>query len=196
MELGMLNILEQSDRQVLLSRLTSIKEMDGNPMEVEFFHVGTCTAFIVRKIPGPSFNKVIGLRDDHINELSTILSFYRAKSIPARFEFTPSQDTAKVKEILKNKGYVKKGNHQVLCQDLNYFNKGNDSTNKDKIHIRDLYESEFDLYANIYVESFHMPYFLEKSVSQNNAILKYNPEWKFYIATIEETAVGIAALHS
>lgn len=195
MEDGIIDIVEQSDRQVLLSRLTSIKELEDNPMGVEFLHIDTCTAFTIGKIPGPSFNKIIGFRDYHIKELSTILSFYQHKSIPARFELIPSNDTARTKEILKNRGYVQKDSHQVLYQEVDDFNKDNNLNKNDYIHIRELYESEFNLYAKIYVESFHMPTFLEKSVSQNNAILRFNPEWKFYVASIEETAVGIAALH-
>ena len=59
---GLVEAIEQSEVDVLHSRLTAIKGINGNPMGVDIQKFGNATAFSVKNIPGPSFNTVKGFQ--------------------------------------------------------------------------------------------------------------------------------------
>lgn len=75
--------LEKSEIDALFSRLTAIKEIDGNPMDVEIQRFGNATAFSVKNIPGPSFNVVKGLKEGDEKYIDMIIDYYEKK----RFQF-------------------------------------------------------------------------------------------------------------
>ena len=91
---GLAETVEQSEIDALHSRLTAIKEINGNPMGVDIKRFGNATAFSVKNIPGPSFNTVKGLKDGDEKYIDNIIDFYSNKEIPVRFELTPAHTSS------------------------------------------------------------------------------------------------------
>ncbi|EWG11326.1 hypothetical protein [Cytobacillus firmus] len=89
---------------MLHSRLTAIKNPDGNPMGVEIIRIGRTTAFTVRNIPGPSFNLVKGFNEADAEALNQIINFYQGKEIPIRLEITPSNGSSNLLKMLHQRG--------------------------------------------------------------------------------------------
>lgn len=187
---GLAETIEQSEVDALHSRLTAIKEIDGNPMGVEIQRFGNATAFLVENIPGPSFNTVKGLKDGDEKFVDNILDFYNSREIPVRFELTPAHASPDLLTYLNKAGFYQTDFHTTLyaslSQDLGPIDP--------KISIQKLNKNEFGIFAEIYAKGFQMPAFLQSGIAQNNEILYDNENWHFYLARVDNEAAGIGVL--
>ncbi|SES01508.1 hypothetical protein SAMN04487944_11526 [Gracilibacillus ureilyticus] len=183
--------LEKSEIDLLTSRLTSIKKMEGNPMGVEVKLFGNASAFSVKNIPGPSFNTVKGLQAGDEPFIEQIIDFYKQKEIPVRFEISPANASPELFTYLHRSGCYQLGFHTVLYK-TNYCDRIEEMNSK--ISIRELRENEFDIFAEIYTKGFAMPAFLKSGVAQNNQVLYNSDCWTFYLAFIENEPSGIGVM--
>ncbi|RTR29529.1 GNAT family N-acetyltransferase [Robertmurraya yapensis] len=182
------HVLEMSEVDCLHSRLTAIKELEGNPMGVDIQTFGSATAFSVKNIPGPSFNTVKGLKDGDEKYIDRIIDFYNEKSIPLRFELAPGHVSSTLLTYLSEKGFYQNDFHTTLYAN-SLVAKG-----ENELAIRELRSDEFDTFAEIYTRGFQMPSFLKNGVAQNNEVLHDKEEWTFYLACIEDEPAGIGVL--
>lgn len=183
-------IIEQSEADVLHSRLTAMQGIDGNPMDVDIQSFGNATAFSVKNIPGPSFNKVKGLKDGDENAITHILDYYKEREIPVRFELTPAHASPNLLTYLSEAGFYQSDFHTTLYAPLSNVIEPINS----KISVRPLKRYEFELFADIYVKGFQMPTFLKSGIAENNEVLYDNDQWHFYLASMDDEPVGIGVL--
>lgn len=187
---GLAEKIEQSEVDALLSKLTAVQEIKGNPMGVDIQRFGNATAFSVKNIPGPSFNTIKGLKDGDEKFVDQLIEFYNDREIPVRFELTPAHVSSDFLTYLNKAGFYQSNFHTTLyaslSQDLAPINP--------KILIRRLEKNEFDMFAEIYAKGFQMPAFLQSGIAQNNEILYDNEDWTFYLAIVENEPAGIGVL--
>ncbi|MDQ0271469.1 GNAT family N-acetyltransferase [Cytobacillus purgationiresistens] len=187
-------VVEQTETNALVSRLSAIQAMPGNPMEVEMKQYGQAIAFSAKQIPGPSFNKVKGLSDENIESLDDILNFYGEREIPFQFEITPNAASDSLFSAMAKRGLYQCGFHTSLYTET----LAKESASLDKrIAIRELNGDEFSIFANLYIKGFGLPDFTQKGIEENNAILYGNERWKFYLALYngQPAGVGVLFLH-
>ncbi|WP_041808685.1 GNAT family N-acetyltransferase [Evansella cellulosilytica] len=186
--------LENAEIDTVKSRLTEMQKMDGNPMEVDIQHFGNATAFSVKNIPGPSYNTVKGLKAGDEDQVEKVIDFYKKKEIPVRFELTPAHTSTKLLSYLSDAGFYHHDFHSTLYAPILNFRQNNKEL-KEKITIRKLERHEFDIFADIYINSFQMPQFLKNAVAQNNEVLCNHKNWMFYLASYDGEPAGIGVLH-
>lgn len=183
--------LDQAETNVLHSRLTAIKNREGNPMGVEIQRIGGTTAFAARNIPGPSFNLVKGFNEADAEALDQIIDFYQGKGIPVRLEITPLNGSSDLLKMLHQKGFYQCDFHTTL------FAEPTDLVdipiNAD-IDIRRMQGSDFDLFGELYTKGFGMPGFLSQGIAENNEVLYGNRNWSFYLAFINNEPAGIGVI--
>ncbi len=184
--------IEASERECLFSRLTAIKKMKGNPMDVAIHQFGDATAFSVKNIPGPSFNVVKGLTADDVPYVEQMIDFYKEKGIPARFEVTPAHSSPELLACLHELGLYQSDFHTTLFKPVDSSSIAEEATSL--ICIRELGQEEYDQFAEIYTKGFQMPNFLKSGVAQNNEVLHHHPNWTFYLASIMDKPAGIGVL--
>jgi len=184
--------LENSEIDTLCSRLTATQEINGNPMGVEIQKFGVATAFSVTNIPGPSFNTVKGLTDNDEKYVEEIIHFYNEKEVPVRFELTPAHVSSDLLTYLNELGFYQLDFHTSLYKVAD--SMVSEEEVEAQISIRELEEDEFDTFAEIYTNGFQMPSFLKSGVAQNNKILHNNPNWTFYLASIDNVPAGVGVL--
>ncbi|MGG2065012.1 GNAT family N-acetyltransferase [Bacillus sp. S14(2024)] len=182
--------LEQSEIDMMYSRLKTIQEQENNPMRIDIQTFGSAMAFSAKGIPGPSFNTVKGVTFTDTNKIDEIIDYYEKQDIPCRFEITPAHSTPELFEYLSQKGFYQTDFHTTLYGDVTK------NTISNEIIVRDLEEYEFHLFGDIYVKSFGMPTFTIDGVSQNNKILYGQEGWHFYLALIENTPAAIGVLYA
>lgn len=184
--------LEQAEIDVLLSRLTAIKEIAGNPMGVEIETFGHAIAFSVKNIPGPSFNTVKGLREGDEKYIEDIIEFYKQKETPVRVELTPAHVTPSLLAHLCEAGFYQTDFHTTLYAPHEKFKIK--ELPHPHLSVRLLEGYEFETFADLYTKGFQMPSFLKNGVAQNNEVLYNNPHWAFYLASIENESAGIGVM--
>ncbi|WP_053219301.1 GNAT family N-acetyltransferase [Virgibacillus senegalensis] len=185
--------IEQAEISCLYSKLSAIKRIEGNPMRIELKSFGQATCFSAAGIPGPSFNTVKGVEDSDEKLLDQIISFYQKRDIPFRWELTPAHVSRQLLTTLSGKGYYHADFHTSLCIRLSSL----DTVNKEegKVFVRPLKSDEFDTFASIYADSFHMPGSLKPFIKTNNQVLENERGWIFYLATIGGVPAGIGVVY-
>ncbi|MBX9974996.1 GNAT family N-acetyltransferase [Cytobacillus firmus] len=183
--------LDQAETDVLHSRLTAIKNRDGNPMGVEIERIGQTTAFFARNIPGPSFNLVKGFNEADAEVLDQIVDFYLGKGIPIRLEITPSNGSSDLLKMLHQKGFYQCDFHTTLFAEPSDLM---DFPIHAVIDIRRMQRKDFGLFGEVYTKGFGMPGFLSQGIAENNKVLYDNKNWVFYLAFVNNEPAGIGAI--
>ncbi|MCP3029452.1 GNAT family N-acetyltransferase [Halobacillus sp. A5] len=185
-------MVENAEINTLKNRLERIKEIVGNPMEVDINKFGHAVAFTVKNVPGPTFNMVKGMTELEINLLDSIIDFYNAKGIPARFEVTPAQASKELFRNLSVKGFYQSGFHTSLYGTLpphKHRLKEPSGIKIEKMNIEN-----FDAFGEIYTKGFNMPVSVKNHVTKNNRVLLNNEHWNFYLASVEGKPAGVGVL--
>ncbi|MEC0094183.1 hypothetical protein [Paenibacillus macquariensis] len=80
-------ILERSEINYMIDRMTAIQEREGNPEGIEINEFGLCTAFYSRTMPWGLFNNVKGLIEEEV--LEDVLRFLRNGKENLRYRSFP-----------------------------------------------------------------------------------------------------------
>jgi hypothetical protein len=181
--------LEKAECKALLSRLTAIQSRNGNPMGVEIVSFGHATLFAVKGIPGPSFNKVVGITPGEEPYIEEIIAFYRERSLSFQLDIIPGQHSPAFMKTLARHGLYQAGFHTVL------YGVPRDSTACvcPQLEVREMGEDEFALFGEIYTLGFGLPSSFGKGIEENNRVLLGREGWSFYLATVEgePAAIGV-----
>jgi GNAT superfamily N-acetyltransferase len=91
---------------------------------------------------------------------------------------------------LSDRGFSQTGFHAVLY--------GVPELNRPEpvpgVGVRVLEESDFDLFGDLYVQSFGMPDWTKAGVAENNRLLSKRPGRTFYLATVDDAPAAVAGL--
>ena len=97
-----------------LSRLGVLERLPGNPVGVEHKRVGEAFCLSARHIPNSSFNRVVGLTDEHVEEVPGLIAWFEERKIAARFEIIPGIACPGVLKRLAACGFAQSEFHAVL----------------------------------------------------------------------------------
>jgi len=181
--------LERSEINYMIDRMIAIQEREGNPEGVEINKFGLCTAFYSRTMPWGLFNNVKGLIKEEV--LGDVLGFYEERERRFEIQIIPSKVDQNVLKLLSQKGFYQSGFHTTLYCDY----LGINSRQKEEIHIRELQEDEFDIYAEIHCLGTGLSLEGKSYVAANNKVLYARRGWKFYIGFYNDIPAAVAVMY-
>ncbi|OAB25059.1 GCN5 family acetyltransferase, partial [Paenibacillus macquariensis] len=179
-------ILERSEINYMIDRMTAIQEREGNPEGIVINEFGLCTAFYSRRMPWGLFNNVKGLIEEEV--LEDVLRFYEERERKFEIQIIPSKVNQDVLKLLSQRGFYQSGFHTTLYCDSLAIN----STQKEEIHIRELQEDEFDIYAEIHCLGTGLSLEGKSYVAANNEVLYARRGWKYYIGFYNDIPAAVA----
>jgi ribosomal protein S18 acetylase RimI-like enzyme len=106
--------LMRVDLAYTVARMRVIEARPGNPFGVAFRQVDGVTALMARRIPVPSFNRILGLRDGHQARFAELDDWYQASEVACRVDIAPGDLTPALAETLAGRNYVQTGFHTSL----------------------------------------------------------------------------------
>ncbi|MGN7356189.1 GNAT family N-acetyltransferase [Paenibacillus sp. SAF-054] len=184
-------LIEKSEMEYMLDRMTAIQERVGNPEGVELKHFGSALALYSRTMPWPAFNTVKGIASADLECMDAILDFYRTRGRSGQFEIVPSLVDQRYLKQLSERGYYQSGFHASLYTEPREIHE----TSPSHIRIEELQEDQFIQYAAIHCRGTGLPDEGIPSVAANNQVLYARPGWKFYIAYANEEPAAVGVMH-
>ncbi|MBD3917419.1 GNAT family N-acetyltransferase [Paenibacillus sp. PR3] len=184
--------LEQSEIDYMISRVNAIGQREGNPMGAEVRQFGGATAFYVHEMPWGSFNTVKGVREEHIDYIDEIISFFRERSRSFQFEITPANSSSELLSYLTDRGFRQSGFHTVL---YGMPNAEEEPAYAAGIAIRELKADEFELYGKLHCLGTGLNVDGAGHVADNNRVLYDQPGWRFYIGFVDDQPAGVAVMY-
>jgi GNAT superfamily N-acetyltransferase len=104
----------RTECQYTLSRLRVLERLPGNPVGVEYKQFGEAFCLSARHLPNSSFNRVVGLGDEHADEVPGLIGWFEDRNIAGRFEIIPGLASPRVLNRLVDCGYAQTEFHAVL----------------------------------------------------------------------------------
>lgn len=99
-----------------ISRLQVLERLPNNPVGVAYRRIDArIAALMVRQIPSPSFNRVVGLRAGDEAHVAPLVAWYREHDAAARFEMVPGDFDAALGRELARHGLFHSGFHATLA---------------------------------------------------------------------------------
>ncbi|MZQ86342.1 GNAT family N-acetyltransferase [Paenibacillus sp. 5J-6] len=175
----------------MVSRVSAIREREGNPEGAEFKKFGHSTAFYIKTMPWGTFNTVKGITLDDSDLLDEIIDFYHKRDRQCQFEIIPSKSSPELFQRLASKGFYQNAFHTSMYGLPNFVSP----TYPANLRIREIEENEFELYGKLHCLGSGLAESGAKYVAANNQILFGRSGWRFFIGFINETAAGVAVMH-
>ena len=98
-----------------LSRMAVLERIPGNPVGIAYRHLEVgAVALMVRHLPVPGFNSVVGLRAGHEQQIEPLIAWYRGEGVKAQFETVPGYYDPALGRELARLGYYQSGFHTSL----------------------------------------------------------------------------------
>jgi len=117
--LGSLDLIHRAievDVAYTISRLQVLERLPNNPIGVAYRRIdGRIAALMARRIPSPSFNRVVGLRAGDEAHIAPLAAWYREHEATARFEMVPGDYDAALGRELARHGFHHSGFHAALA---------------------------------------------------------------------------------
>src|SRR5262249_52262515 len=98
--------LMRVDLAYTIARMQVIEAQPGNPFGVEIRRMDDAAALMVRDIPSPSFNRVVGLRGGQEGLVAELDDWYRVNEVEPRFEIMPGDLTMALAQALARRRHL------------------------------------------------------------------------------------------
>ncbi|MFD2169932.1 hypothetical protein [Tumebacillus lipolyticus] len=181
--------IERSNCLEHLDKCQSMQAREGNPMGIVIEHFGSATA-VGSAVLGGATNRVMCFGDHEEGRLDEIIRFFAEHNLPFRFEICPGDVSADLLAKLADRGFEQNGFHAVMY--------GAPQTAPPvlptELTIDQVAEQQFDLYGDLYVQSFGMPDWTKAGVAENNRLLSQRPGRTFYFAAVDHAPAAVASL--
>lgn len=183
--------LEQSEIDYMVSRVTAIREREGNPEGVELKKFGKATAFYIKTMPWGSFNTVKGITLEDLDKVDEIIDFYHERDRQCQFEIIPSKSNSELLQYLASRGFHHNAFHTSM------YGLPNDASPNypSNLIIREIEENEFELYGKLHCLGSGLAESGAKYVAANNKILFRQSGWRFFLGFVNDTPAGVAVMY-
>jgi ribosomal protein S18 acetylase RimI-like enzyme len=102
-----------------VSRIKVLQSLPGNPVGIEVRELGdNAIALMAKHFPNPNFNRVAGLKRDHLGEIEPLLRWYRDNRVAPRFEILPREGDGELGRELSRLGLYPSAFHTTLVRDV------------------------------------------------------------------------------
>lgn len=183
--------IEQADLDVMQGRLVAAQKREGNPLNIEIRRFGNATALLTPGIPIIDFNKVLCFGPDEMPLLDEIINFYEQHGME-EFGITiiPSRTSPELLAAMVERGMYQYGFHTAFYG----LPEWEPAEANPHVVVREIKEEEIPTFAELFVKSFNVPPHLLASETENLRGLYGQPEWRMYLAFVEEQAAGFALM--
>jgi len=171
-----------------LSRLGVLERLPGNPVGVEHKQVGEAFCLSARHIPNSSFNRVVGLADEHVEEVPGLIAWFEDRKIVGRFEIVPGIACPSVLKRLAACGYAQSDFHAVL-----YGRPHPAQENTPDVSVEVVSKATLEMFLDCYAAGWGVP---DVAGFKNNVRGWLNqPGWTLYLGRYQDKPAGSAILY-
>jgi GNAT superfamily N-acetyltransferase len=184
--------IEHSELVYMHDRMIAIQNRRGNPEGIEIARFGNALCLYSKTMPWGAFNTVKGITNEELDDIHSIINFYRVRDRRIQFEIVPSHVNANLLKFLSEQGLYQSGFHTSTYMEPQIF----DDKLPEHIHIQELNEDQFETYALIHCRGTGLPDDGITPVAANNKVLFDRAGWKFFLALVHGVPAAVAVMYS
>jgi GNAT superfamily N-acetyltransferase len=180
----------RSDTDLWTAWFRAVQSIPGNPYGVEIHRFGSATVLFTDAIPMSYYNRCMGLGPDDVEQIGGIVSFFRERATPFRFDMNPFETTELIRARLELHG-IAPTEHQS-----NLYGAAASVTRPPApgVCVRPVRPNEIDFFAHLYERA----YYHGRSVSPRLALFRMDgirarfgrPGWHFCMALVDGLPAG------
>jgi ribosomal protein S18 acetylase RimI-like enzyme len=188
---GLSDRLMRVDIAYTIERMQVIEARPGNPFGIALRQADGVTALMARKIPVPTFNRVVGLRDGHEALFAELDDWYAEQAVEYRVDVAPGDLTPVLAEALARRNFVQSGFHTSLYG----LPDGTDASFRG-IAITQVDSSPaMEEFLDVYLAGWSIPEVHREGAKINMRGWLGRPAWLLLLASIDGTPAAAAKLY-
>jgi hypothetical protein len=131
-----------------ISRMQVLESLPGNPVGVQFRHIGgTAVGMMAKHFPNPNFNKIVGLADGQEAEIAPLIAWCRENGVKPRFEIVARTGDAALCRELAAQGFFASDVHTSLIRDTSPVDKAARAGDVEQVTTPAVLEEFLDAYC-------------------------------------------------
>ncbi len=187
--------LDRSEAEYMASDMMALRTDDDDPLGVEVGRFGGATALAMKGLDDWEFNRVIGLRDQSPDEMDSVLAWYRERGLDCHFDVVPMLCSTQVRRSLAERDFYQSDFHTALYGAP----KPQLSGTADGVEVTEVRPGDMAAFAElymVYMDDLNVSPALRQRAKANVEARHPLPGWRLYIATVDGTPAGFAALYA
>ena len=174
-----------------ISRLQVLERLPGNPIGVAYRRIDErIVALMARRIPSPSFNRVVGLRAGDERHIAALVAWYREHGVNARFEMVPGDFGTALAHELARHGLHHSDFHAALACRADDPIAAPPAATIERVTTADAMED----FLAAYVAGWGFPEEQHPQFKANVRPWLHQPGWSLYLARVDGRPVATATL--
>jgi GNAT superfamily N-acetyltransferase len=178
-------LIERADAEFLAARLQALAASGSNPYGAGVRRSGNAYAFMMREIPSPYFNLVMGVDETSLDAFDGFADWYRAEQVPLRADIAPHQASPAVFAALTRHGLGQTGFYTGLY--------GPPVAHSPDSVVR-VSPADADEFADVYVSGFGFHADYRDAMADSLTVLADRPHTQFFRAMIGDQVAGVGLL--
>ena len=177
--------VEQVGGEYLRARVTAMSQLPGNPYGAAVRQVGDGYAFVVRALPNPLFNHVMGLTAAAAGQLPELADWFAEHGRSMRVEVPPALAGPDLFAALTRQGLHQTGFYAGL------YGRPVADVPESPVRVESVDVTEF---AECYVRGFEFPAERRAMLVESIRVLAGRPDTDFYGARLGSATAGVGML--
>jgi hypothetical protein len=185
----------RSDTDLWTAWFHAVQSIPGNPYGIEIHRFGSATVLFTDAIPLSYYNRCMGLGPDDAAQIDAIVSFFRERATPFRFDMNPFETTELIRTRLELHGISPTEYQTNLYGSAVHVHRPPGSG----VQVRRVRANEIDFFAHLYERA----YYHGHAVSPRLSIFRMDgirarfgmPGWHFCMALVDGLPAGGGLMH-
>jgi GNAT superfamily N-acetyltransferase len=184
-----------SDTALWIAWYAAMRNLPGDPYGVEVKRFGQMVALVAHGVPTSAHNKVMDINRADIERLPEIVSFFRERCIPFRFDLNPFLAGDEAVGRLESLGF------ELRALQSNLFGRPTNflPSPPHGVSVQPVREHELGFFSDLYGRAYHdedgESSFLARFRSASVTARWGQPGWRFYMAFVDDEPAGGGILH-
>ena len=185
----------RSDSDLWTAWFNAVQSIPGNPYGIEVRRFGSATVLFTDAIPLSYYNRCMGLGPDDAGQIDKVVSFFRERATPFRFDMNPFETTELIRARLELQGITP-------TEYLTNLYGAAVPTNRPLapgVQVRQVRPNEIDFFAHLYERA----YYHGRPVSPRLGVFRMDgirarfgkPGWHFCMALVDGLPAGGGLMH-
>lgn len=183
--------LVQAEGAHMVSQLSALQRHHGADANLHIRRYGAAVALLCPTIPNPMLNRVLGFGPADVERLDELLAWYEQHQVVCRLEIVPYFSSPLFLAALTARGLSPCGYYTTLYGQPSAIVPPLASPMVTRLVERDSLEE----WTRIFTEVYQLGDDIQAAVQASVQVQYAQPEWRCYVAEVDDEAVAIGALY-
>lgn len=181
----------RSDIDLWVAWYRAVRALEGDPFGIDIRRFGRAVALVTLEVPIGRYNKVMGLEGDDHALIPHIVSFYRERMLPCRFETGSFSIGGKLERAISSEGFLRvERRSQLFGKPLSALRE----RPREGVEVHEVDGEDLDRFADLFARAYYdgepIPPRLVAFRAAGVRARAGHPGWRYFLCTVDGRPAG------